>query len=300
MSKKYSHTQYPSFKDINPEELSNDQILIRSNRKQFTYDKTIKCRSCGKELPITEFWLKDKKTGRRSTKCRDCSLRDQGVVEIGKTRFAMKVFEKNFRRCSVCKNLMPLTEFSHDKNRYGGYSNNCKTCNALGVSGLQKKGKSDITDWYVREYGKRKGVVVFDEVILNELRNEILEKRKPKYFIDGKEFVTIADFARYIESEYGLPVTMTEKRIADGKSLEECKLTENEMRSAAYTKGKIKVTDTVTGEVFEFKNTLDKGLRKMFSTATITQCLKSGRLAGARDIKTKKYPNPCKIERVDN
>ena len=44
----------------------------------------------------------------------------------------------------------------------------------------------------------------------------------------------------------------------------------------AINEGKIKVIDTVTGEIFEFKNTKDAGLLKMFSTCAITQCLKTG------------------------
>lgn len=296
--KAYKHTQYPKFKDFHPDELSKEQNEIRSRRKQFVYGPTIKCRTCGKELPVTEYHFKDKATGRRSTQCRDCALKAQGVVEVGKTRFAMRLFEKHFRRCSVCKNIKPLTEFSNDKTRYGGYAHNCKECNAAGVAELQQKGKKEITDWYVREYGKRSGITEFDDATISRLRQEIIEKRQPKYFLDGKEFLTIVELAEYIKDQYGLPVTMTQKRISDGKTPEECKLSENEVRSAAYTKGKIKVTDLVTGEVFEFKNTLDKGLRKMFSTATITNCLKTGKIAGARQIKTNKYPHPCKIERI--
>lgn len=293
---KYSIEQYPKNKDTDAKMLSAEMKLVRAKHKHYTYGKTFKCKCCGKTLRIKEFYVKDKHTGRRSTKCRDCVMRQSGIVEIGRVRFAKDIFKKHFRRCSVCKNIKPLTEYAHDKNRYGGYANNCKECNSAAVAELQQRGKKTISDWYVREYGKRSGLSKFDKPTINKLRKEIIENRKPKYFIDGKEFVTIAEFARYIESEYGLPITMTEKRISEGKTLEECKLTENQMRSMAYTKGKIKVTDTVTGKTFEFVNTNDAGLLKMFSMTAITQGIKTGNKT--RITKLSKYKNPCTIERI--
>ncbi len=98
------------------------------------------------------------------------------------------------------------------------------------------------------------------------------------------------------EKEYGNPISMTEKRISEGKTTEDCKLTESEMRSLAYTKGKIKVTDTVNGEIFTFKNTQDVGLIGMFSKKTISNAIKTGN--PTRITKLSKYKNPCIIERI--
>jgi len=136
----------------------------------------------------------------------------------------------------------------------------------------------------------------FDKATINKLRKEILEKRKPKYFIDGKEFVKVREFARYIESEYGLPISTTEKRIFEGKTEEQCKLNQTKTRSIAHTKGKIKVTDTVTGKIFIFNNTKDVELLKMFSTSAITQGLKTGRKT--KITKLSKYKNASTIERI--
>ena len=62
--------------------------------------------------------------------------------------------------------------------------------------------------------------------------------------------------AKYIENKYGIPITTTEKRIYDGKTEEDCKISKYECRSkwSGTFKGAIKVTDTVTGEVFIFNN----------------------------------------------
>ena len=114
--------------------------------------------------------------------------------------------------------------------------------------------------------------------------------------MDGLGFVTVADFARYMEEKYGLPITMTEKRISQGKTEEQCKLSESEMRSIAYTQGKVKVTDTVTGEMIEFNNTADEKLNKMFSKSAITKGIKTGKKT--RVTALSKYKNPCIIARI--
>jgi len=125
---KYAIEQYPKNKDTDAKMLSTEMKLIRAKQKYYTYGKTYKCRCCGKKLPIKEFYVKDKHTGRRSTKCRDCELKQREILEVGKLRFAMRIFKKHFRRCSVCKNIKPLTEYANNKKQYGGYSNTCTEC----------------------------------------------------------------------------------------------------------------------------------------------------------------------------
>jgi hypothetical protein len=293
---KHSIEQYPKFKDFDNSQLNEYQIEIRNNQKKYKYGKTKTCTKCHKKLPIKEFYIKDKYTGKRSGYCRDCQMREANVLEIGKLRFADKILKKGFRRCSVCKEIKPLTEYSKSKSGYGGYSNNCYECsNRLHSEFLQKQ-KEIIGGFYVKQYVLSKyGVRISDDEIEN-YRHEIRENRKPKYFIDDKSFITIRDFARYIERKYGNPITMTEKRIMKGKTEDECKLTESEMRSLAYTKGKIKVTDTISGKTFDFKNTRDKRLLKMFSTSAITKAIKTGE--PTRITKLSKYKNPCTIERI--
>ena len=289
----YYIEQFPKNKNDSSRDLSEDQKKIRNNAKKYYYGEEITCNKCHKAQHIQEFYITNKNTGRRKKSCRDCQMKEAEVVEIGKSRFSKKILDKGFRRCSVCKEIKPLTEYAYAKTKFGGHTSNCKKCNAYAVSKLQIKGREDITDWYVREYGKRNyNLTIFDTVIIKKLREEIIEKRKPKYFIDSQEFLTVAEFARYIEDKYGLPVTTTEKRISEGKTLEQCKLSERQMRSIAYTKGKIKVTDTVTNDVFEFENTRDKGLLKMFSSCAISKGIKTG------IISSRKYKNPCIIIRI--
>lgn len=302
---KYVIEQYPKNKDFDFSKMSIDQSALRlkSVKKIYEYGKEIKCRTCGKTHETKEYYVKDKETGRRATKCRDCELKARGVIEIGKLRFSLTIADKGFRRCSVCKEIKPLTEYKKNKGQYLGISNSCYDCSNRLHSEFVKNQQETIGTSYIKEYGKLQGIREFNDEVIEKLKLEILENRKPKYFIDKKEFVTIAEFARYIESEYGLPITMTEKRISEGKTQEECKLSEHEMRSlkSGTNKGKIKVTDCKTGEVFIFSNTKDKELLKMFSGDTITKYLKSGEIVIRKREQKKgksKYRIDCKIERI--
>lgn len=296
---KYAIDQYPKNKDFDVSKLNEYQIYIRNNQKKYKYGKTKTCSKCFKELPIKEFYIKDKETGRRCNYCRDCQMREADIIEIGKLRFAKDILKKGFRRCSVCKEIKPLTAYSKSVAGFEGYSNNCYECSKRLHGEFMQKQKTEIGDFYVRQYGLRIGITEFTPEIIESLRNEIIESRKPKYFIDNNEFLTISDFARYIETKYGIPSTTTKKRISDGANESECIIPEKEYRSlkSGMNKGNIKVTDTVTGEVFVFFNTKDEKLLKMFGLDTITKGIKSGLPIGG---KRSRYHNPCLIERISN
>lgn len=232
-SKKYLIEQFPKNKDIN--NLSDEQKDIRKNQRIYIYKDKFTCIKCLKEMPIQEFYVADKKTGRRKRSCRDCQMKDANIVEIGKVRFSKKILDKGFRRCCTCKNIKPLNEFQTNENTFGGHTHTCKDCNYNLTSKFIKSQREKIGLFHIKQYGKQKyGIIEFDENIITKLRNEIVESRKPKFFIDDKEFLTLADFARYILDQYGFPITMTTKRISQGKTEEQCKLTEFEMRRMAY------------------------------------------------------------------
>ena len=293
----YLVEQFPKNKNFS--NLSKEQIDIRKNQKEYTYKDKFTCIKCGYEQPIQEFYIADKHTGRRHKTCRDCKMKADGVVEIGKFRFSKKIFSKGFRRCSVCKDTKPITEYQKNKTAFGGYSNTCKDCNYELSQKFIKSQRETIGLFHIKQYGKRKyDIVEFDENIITKLKNEIIENQKPKYFTDGKSFVTIIEFAKYIENKYGIPITTTEKRIYDGKTEEDCKISKYECRSkwSGTFKGAIKVTDTVTGEVFIFNNTTNKNLKKMFSTSAIVKGIKTGEKTTITSLS--KYKNPCIIARI--
>jgi hypothetical protein len=295
MAKKYIVEQFPKNKTITG--LSDVQLKTRTNKKHIK-EKTKICKQCGREQRVTEFYMKDK-TKRRDTTCRDCRIKNQGCVEIGKVRFAKKILVKGFRRCSVCKDIKPLTAYTKSSTGYGGYSNNCYKCsNELHSKFLQKQ-KNEIGDFYVKQYAlSNYGKNIKSNVDIDKYRTEIIQNRKAKYFLDGGEFVTVMDFARYVNSKYGVETWAVEKRINNGSSEQECTLSEKDYRTlkSGTNKGKIKVTDTITKREFIFFNTKDKYLVKMFSSSAITLAIQTGNKT--RITKLSKYKNPCLIERI--
>lgn len=297
--KKYKIIQYPANKDISVENLSIRQNCIRDNAEPpFSGNETKRCKCCGKELPLAEFYYKDKIHKRQDTTCRDCRLKAAGILNIGKLRFERALLKKQFRRCSICKQILPLTEFYKNRTSHAGYSYNCKQCSVDLTRIYRQKQCLALSRYHVRQYGLKKGIKNFTEEVYKALHDEILAKRTERYFVDGKGFVTVSDFADYILENYGIPLTTTKKRIAEGCSAEECKLSKAVARSKAHTKGRIKVTDTSTGDVFYFANTADQKLREMFSTSAISRCLKTGE--PSKITRLSKYPNPCIIERITN
>lgn len=297
----YIIEQYPKFRDFNNSQLSEYQIEIRNKQKKYVYGNEKTCSKCFKKLPITEFYIANKVNGRRHNSCRDCKLRQAGVLEVGKQRFADKIFKKGFRRCSICKEIKHLSSYSKSKSGYGGYSNNCYACSHKLHSEFLQKQKEEIGDFYIRQYGLKRGIKVFDKEILERLRIEIIESRKPKYFLDGNEFLTGINLADYILKKYDIPITTTLKRLTDGCTESDCIIKERDFRRLKNkaNKGNIKVTDTVTKEVYHFTNTKDEELLKMFGASTITEGIKTGRPVG-RKSRISKYPNPCIIERIPN
>ena len=297
---KYDIEQFPKNKNING--LSDDQKNIRSNKKYIEYE-TKSCKKCNKELPINEFYPKYYKgtrdIQRRDGTCRDCRIKAMGVVEVGKTRFAKKIFKNGFRRCFTCKDIKPLIEFTKNKNEFGGYSHTCYQCSKKIVREYCHKQNEQIGYFYVRQYALKNHNVDINNVpnSLEKYRNEIIENKKDKYFIDGESFFTLQNFAIYIKGKYGNPITTTLKRINEGRTENECKIPETQMRTlrSGTNKGKIRVTDTVTKDEFEFFNTKDAELLKMFGSSSISEGIKTGLPIGG---KRSKYKNPCLIERI--
>jgi len=198
---KYKIERYPKNKDENYSELSIHQKEVRKKEKIYKYSKTKTCKKCGKELPLSEFYLKDKETGRLSNGCRDCQLKQMGVIEIGKQRFADKILIKGFKRCGMCKRILPLNEFWKKEYGYnlGGKSSHCKKC----AYKTHRK-------WIYRQPKKTLSV---------------------KHNVDGFEFTTDSEFAEYIEYIYGIKKKTTQKRIYKGWDDEKCKMSVFESKS---------------------------------------------------------------------
>lgn len=297
--KKYKLVQYPKNKDIPTRNLSIDQLWVRDRINAVQEDHQTekrRCNECRKELPVGEFYLKNRETGRLDRTCRDCRMKKAGILNIGKYRFSATLLDKKFRRCSICKQILPLMEFNPSTTSAGGYSHTCKECNVHLTRNYRQRQMMESGHFHLRQYGLRKGITEFTDEVYEKLREEIDAKRETRFVIDGHGFVTVTDFAEFMLETYKIPVTTTSKRISEGYTVEQCKLSEKEARSIAKTKGSILVTDTVTGKTFRFRNTHDPELNNMFSTSAIARCIKTGEATRVTNLS--KYPNPCTIKRV--
>lgn len=295
----YRIEQFPKNKDIHPSRLNEYQIILRGNQKSYKYKATKVCTKCSKSLPLKEFYIKNKNTKRRSNSCRDCQMKQQGTIEIGKQRFADKILKKGFRRCSVCKDIKPLTEFCKNKGQYKGISNNCYSCSYKLHKKFQVNQRAVIGKFYIRQYAKRvHGIEVNADDEYAKYRAEIETSREPKFFLDGLEFIILEDFAKYIEKRYGIKKAAVIKRVAENYTEQECILPEQQIRSmkSGTTKGRIKVVDTITGDIWHFNNTKDNGLNNILSGWAVLKGIRTGLPVGG--CTNSKHKNPCLVERI--
>jgi len=232
--KKYTIEQFPKNKDFGSSKLSAAQLKLRANATQQSLltEETRVCKICRKKLPITEFYVRDKVTGVRRIRCKDCVLKSEGVVELGKIRFARKLLEKGFKKCGMCKTIKPLFEFREDKNQSKRHISVCYECN----SKLFRIQKETLGDSYVKNYIKRNNL----SITLDEARKIILETREHRFIIDNKSFKTLLDFTIYVFQQYSIPLSTTANRIRNGYTENDCKLSQHEFQSRSVKKNYIK------------------------------------------------------------
>jgi uncharacterized protein (DUF983 family) len=122
------------------------------------------------------------------------------------------------KECNKCGNIKLHTEFPK-------LDNTCKKCRYEIHKQYQIEQRETLGDWYVKEYGKYTySYNEFTQKLIDELRNELKEKRKPRHIYDDKNFRTTRDFAKYVLEKYKVPITTTEKRIYEGRTEYECTL----------------------------------------------------------------------------
>jgi hypothetical protein len=232
--KKNTLEQFPKNKDFTSSQLSAAQLKLRANATQQSLlpEESRVCKVCRKKLPITEFYVRDKVTGVRRIRCRDCVLKSEGVIELGKIRFANKLFDKGFRRCGMCKSIKPLSEFRKDKKLSKGYIFVCYECNHKNFR-IQRE---TLGDSYVKNYIKRNNL----SITLDEARKMILETREHRFIIDNQSFKTLLDFTIYVFQQYSIPLSTTANRIRHGYSENDCKLSQHEFQSMSVKKSYIK------------------------------------------------------------
>ena len=183
----------------------NIQKAIKTN-KEFYDNRTHKqCSKCGKIDLVDVFYD-------GVSRCQDCV--NKQVVEK-RRNYKYTAGEKVCTKCSKLKNNKEFPKLDGI----------CKKCRYGLHKEYQNGQRENLGDWYVKEYGKYTyGYSSFTQKIIDELRIELKEKRKPKHIYDGKNFKTTRDFANYILEKYKVSITTVKKRIYEGRTEFECTL----------------------------------------------------------------------------
>jgi hypothetical protein len=178
--------------------------------KEFYDNRTHKeCSKCGK-IDIVENFPNE------VSKCQECI---NNYVVVRRKNYKYKKETKECNRCGIEKKDIEFHKLD----------NTCKKCRYDIHKNYQIKQRENLGDWYVKEYGKYTyDIKEFTQKIIDELRQELKEKRKPKHVYDNNNFRTTRDFAKYVLSKYKVPITTVEKRISEGRSEYECTLNRKE------------------------------------------------------------------------
>jgi hypothetical protein len=199
----------------------NLKKAMDSNKEFFDTRTHKECSVCGKLDEVKNF-------DKGISKCRRC-LRDYVITR--RKNYVYQGEEKTCNRCGITKN----------DSEFHKLNGSCKKCSYDLHKAYVDKQKKEFGDFYVKEYGKaRYGIKEFDQELIDKLRSEMIEKRKPKHHFDGKEFFSTNEFAKYIYENYKIPLTTTKARIQDGRSEYECSL--NRKQFTQYNKIKLAIS----------------------------------------------------------
>jgi hypothetical protein len=195
-----------------PTILATPLNLQKANEKNkiFYENRTHKeCSGCGK-IDLVENFEKDKSV------CKNC------INKYWAQRRKKHIYKNEEKSCVRCHQIKNDIDFPKADNM-------CKKCRYELHKKYIDEQRKNLGDFYVKQYGQfNYGIKEFDQKIIDKLRNEIIEKRKPRHCFDGKEFVSTEEFAKYIYEKYKIPITTTKKRIVEGRSEYECSLTRKE------------------------------------------------------------------------
>lgn len=239
------------------------------------------CNKCNISQDEIEFYCKDRKTGRLSNKCRTCEAKEHGIIFIGKNKFHKELREQGLIKCSDCKAIQPRKNYHTNNTAMYGYSQVCKSCCLSRHRKYVADAKENLTPAFLKQHLKLKYNLNIKDAtpeLLDIAKYEILIKREPKYFLDGKSFTTLREFAIYVQNAYGMGIHSTEARIRFGHTEKQCTVSEHDHRSefTSMSKGKVMVEDIVTKEVKIFNNRSVLMRSLNISMDVISRCIETG------------------------
>ena len=99
------------------------------------------CTCCNRELDITSFYMRHKGQEYRN-ECKECKLKHEGVVDVGKKKDRIELAKAGLRYCVACKELKNLdTDFSKSKGAFMGRQHTCKACEKINNANYRNKSK---------------------------------------------------------------------------------------------------------------------------------------------------------------
>jgi uncharacterized protein (DUF983 family) len=180
-------------------------------QKEFYDNRTHKqCSECGK-IDLVENFHKG------VSRCQKC-INDYYIEKRKNYKYG-----DGIKECTRCEKEKKDDEFPK-------YDSICKKCRYELHRDYQIEQKENLGDFYVKEYGKRNyGIRNFTKNVMDRLREELKEKRKPRHIYDGKSFRTTNEFAEYVFSKYKISVAAVKRRISQGMTEYECTLSRKQL-----------------------------------------------------------------------
>lgn len=160
------------------------------------------CTGCNNTYPFTKEYFPIASGDILACQCRECRKKylskwriDSGYSKgiIAKSK---QLFKQGLKKCSKCKSIKPLDEFSSSKFHSYGHQNECKKCVNKRSKDYLESGKRFKVDSYYVELLKNKGLEITPENIeIQRLMTEIKRKSFIKY--KGMEFSSVLKLYNY-------------------------------------------------------------------------------------------------------
>ena len=259
----------------------------------------VTCKSCNIKKDNSNFYIKDKLTGRLSGKCKICEAKHRGIKDIGKLSISQKNWINGKRKCCDCKTLKPIIDFVKNKSVKSGYSSVCYACSKERVYKYRRESNKELGSHYLKRFAISNYGVKHEDAtgeILEIAKLHVEAKRNMKLILDGLEFSTMQHFAKYVNEKYGISEHCVKKRLYMGHTENDCTIPEFEFRSqfSCKSRGKVLVTDINTGTARIFSSPKRIVDEINISVDVVNRCLSTGEIR--KPYKNSKNKQTLKIE----
>lgn len=115
---------------------SDSECLTSNHSGMATEEKTKVCKCCGKELPLSEFYIAHTNKDGHKSACRKCeSQRQREKYARLRDRFISKsVTKEETKVCACCEKELPLSEFYTQSGNKDGHTGSWPETKTLGIA----------------------------------------------------------------------------------------------------------------------------------------------------------------------